>query len=310
MVLKVGVVWTVEENWQLIRSFLERTVKKNVPSKMSRARMSLPWVTDNISRMIKRRNRLHALSKKTRKDNIYRKWVDLRSRIKKEVYTSHKNYVNDMIGDIKTDPKPFWRYINGQKRDTLSIPPLQTNGNKLAFSNTDKAKSFYCQFCSVFTGTVFDSIPFRRPTCGKMTDIVISTHGVEKLLKGLKPNKAMGPDNIHPWILKELAMDLAPMLRHLFQQSLTDGCIPKDWKMANVCPVYKKSDKSLPANYRPVSLTCICCKLLEHIISSNLMNHLEANNILSPRQHAFRKSHSCETQFLLSRSRGLVFMSR
>ena len=288
----------VEENWQLISSFLERTVKKNIPSKMSRARKTLPWVTDNISRMIRRRNRLHALFKKTQKDNIYKDWVELRSRIKKEVYTSHMNYINGMIGDIKTDSKPFWRYINGQRRDKHSIPPLQTTENKLAIKDIDKAAAFNHQFSSAFTNTVFNSIPFRRPVCGKMADITISTHGVEKLMKGLKPNKAMGPDNIHPWVLRELATELAPMMSHLFQQSLIDGRIPKDWKGANVCPVYKKGVKSLPVNYRPVSLTCICCKLLEHIVSSNLMGHFEANNILSPRQHAFRKSHSCETQLV------------
>lgn len=73
-----------------------------------------------------------------------------------------------------------------------------------------------------------------------MADITISTHGVEKLLKGLNKNKAVGPDNIHPWVLSEIASDFAPMLSHLYQQSLTSGRIPADWKMANVCPVYKK----------------------------------------------------------------------
>ena len=131
-----------------------------------------------------------------------------------------------------------------------------------------------------------------------MANITISTHGVEKLLKGLNKNKAVGPDNIHPWVLSEIASDFAPMLSHLYQQSLTSGRIPADWKMANVCPVYKKNDSSLPSNYRPVSLTCICCKLLEHIISSNLMDFFEANNTLSTKQHAFRKSHSCDTQLV------------
>ena len=61
---------------------------------------------------------------------------------------------------------------------------------------------------------------------------------------------------------------------------------------------YKKGDKHDLINYRPISLTCICCKLLEHIISSNVMSHLENNNILYDLQHGFRPSRSCETQLI------------
>ena len=45
-----------------------------------------------------------------------------------------------------------------------------------------------------------------------------------------------------------------------------------------------------------MSLTCICCKLLEHIVCSNLLSHFDKNNIITNKQHAFRKNHSCETQ--------------
>ena len=62
--------------------------------------------------------------------------------------------------------------------------------------------------------------------------------------------------------------------------------------------VDKKGDKHDPINYRPISLTCICCKLLEHIISSNVMSYLENNNILYDLQHGFRPSRSCETQLI------------
>ena len=59
---------------------------------------------------------------------------------------------------------------------------------------------------------------------------------------------------------------------------------------------FKKSDRSPAYNYRPVSLTCVPCKLLELILCSNIMAHLDEYKLLSYRQHAFRKRHSCETQ--------------
>ena len=112
----------------------------------------------------------------------------------------------------------------------------------------------------------------------------------------MNPSKALGPDELHPRVLKELATELGPVFVHLFQQSIDTGEIPKEWSLANICPLFKKSDRSLACNYRPVSLTCVPCKLLEHIVCSNIMAHLDEYKLLSDRQHAFRKGHSCETQ--------------
>ena len=68
---------------------------------------------------------------------------------------------------------------------------------------------------------------------------------------------------------------------HLFQQSIDSGDIPKEWTLANISPLFKKGDKSLACNYRPVSLTCVPCKLLEHIVCSNIMVHLDEHKLLS-----------------------------
>ena len=67
--------------------------------------------------------------------------------------------------------------------------------------------------------------------------------------------------------------------------------------IANVVPIYKKGECSNPSNYRPVSLTCIICKLFEHIIASHIMQHLEDNNILYDLQHGFRRKRSCESRY-------------
>ena len=89
------------------------------------------------------------------------------------------------------------------------------------------------------------------------------------------------------------------MLTHLFQQSLTLGDIPSQWKMAYVTPIYKSGKKSDPQNYRPVSLTSIICKVMEHILVSHIMQHLEEHDILLPSQFGFRTKHSCESQLLI-----------
>ena len=81
-------------------------------------------------------------------------------------------------------------------------------------------------------------------------------------------------------------------------ETLAQGTVPDDWRQANVAPIFKKGEKYDAANYRPVSLTCICCKTLEHIIVSNINKHLAFESILADCQHGFRSQRSCETQLV------------
>jgi len=72
------------------------------------------------------------------------------------------------------------------------------------------------------------------------------------------------------------------------------------WLRANITPIFKAGDRTLASNYRPVSLTSICSKILEHIIHSNIMGHLNNHSILTDKQHGFRRGHSCESQLILT----------
>ena len=94
------------------------------------------------------------------------------------------------------------------------------------------------------------------------------------------------------------AAELAPAISLLFQASLDQGVVPEIWKKAFVSPIFKKGDKAAAANYRPISLTCILCKTLEHIIHSKVMKQLDHNNILVDSQHGFRRKRSCKSQLI------------
>ena len=100
-----------------------------------------------------------------------------------------------------------------------------------------------------------------------MEDLEILVAGILKLFKNLKPNKSAGPDKLKPLLLQELGEEIAPILQVIFERSILTGKLPVDWCRAQVAPIFKKGDKSLAANYRPISLTCILCKFLEHILA-------------------------------------------
>ena len=169
----------------------------------------------------------------------------------------------------------------------------------MAESETEQAEEFNGQFTDVFSKTLEKEGPLLEKSAPPMSDIHISNEGVIKMMKGLNPSKALRPDELHPRVLKELVVELGHVFAHLFQQSLDKGEIPKEWSLANICPLYKKGDRALPSNQRPVSLTCVPCKMLEHIVCTNIcMAHLDEHKLLSDRQNAFRKNRSCETQLI------------
>ena len=128
-----------------------------------------------------------------------------------------------------------------------------------------------------------------------MGDITVDPKGVAKLLDGLNVHKAPGPDGLNARVLKECSNEISPILALIFNESLTRGDVPDQCRQTNVSPVFKKGEKYDAADYRPVSLTCICCKNLEHILVSNINRHLALDSILADCQHAFRSQRSCET---------------
>ena len=123
------------------------------------------------------------------------------------------------------------------------------------------------------------------------------------MIQQLDYSKAYSPDKIPGRLLKETAIELSLPFILIFQTSLKQGQLLEDWKHTNITPVFKKGVWSAPANYRPIciSLTCICCKILEHI--SYVFFYLctsSGNKILSDLQHGFCKKRSCETQLIIT----------
>ena len=117
---------------------------------------------------------------------------------------------------------------------------------------------------------------------------------IGKSLKNLKESKSMGPDQIHPMILKEYALEFAEPLVILFRELK----IPNSWRFANISPIFKKGHRTLRSNYRPISLTSVISKILERIIRDELLRHLIENGLVNKAQHGFVPSKSCLSNLL------------
>ena len=131
-----------------------------------------------------------------------------------------------------------------------------------------------------------------------MPNITFTTEGIEKLLTKQNTRKASGPDLIPIRVLVEAAKQIAPILQVIFTQSYESGTLSEDWLSANIVAIFQKGNKSIPANYRPVSPTWVTTKLMEHTIFHSTMEHLNEHQILAWYQDGFRQKHSTAFQLI------------
>ncbi|KGL85334.1 RNA-directed DNA polymerase from mobile element jockey, partial [Tinamus guttatus] len=103
---------------------------------------------------------------------------------------------------------------------------------------------------------------------------------VREHLRKLDTHKSMGPDGMHPRVLRELADVIAKPLSIIFERSWRTGEVPEDGKKGNVTPVFKKGKKEDPGNYRPVSLTSVPGKVVERLILTVVSRHMEDKKVL------------------------------
>ena len=164
--------------------------------------------------------------------------------------------------------------MKNRKHDSSGVPPLTNKQGETITDTKGKAEVLNEQYQSVFTKENNQSIPPVNNKKINMPDINITTNGISQLLSKLNPQKANGPDKTPIRFLKDYADDIPKFLKIIFQNSYNTGDLPQDWLTADVIPIFKKGKKNLASNYRPVSLTAITCKLMEHIIHTHINSTL------------------------------------
>ena len=292
---------SIDDKWSFFEDNIHRIMDSCIPSKWTSSRYNLPWFNHSLKRLVKRKQRLYNKAKTSGNQNDWKAFRAVRKLMHKRLKEARNAYISDYLGEaIEENPKRFWSYIKQLNKEELGIADFEINGFIIS-DNKSKADMLNNQFSSVFTQEDLSNIPDigydRTPAIDNLT---ITINGVAKQLSLLKTDKASGPDAIPPWFLKEYAAEIAPILTNIFQDSIESGTVPSRWKSANVCAVFKKGKRSDPSNYRPISLTCIASKILEHIVHSHVMKHFEHYNILTDCQHGFRSKRSTELQLILT----------
>ena len=287
---KYNIKSNIEELWNFIKTNLIKIMEDNVPTKTASTKRHQPWITTTTKRLLRKKQRWLTKARKSNSKNVWNIYKKIKGECQKVCRKTHANYLLDMVENDVNNKKLF-RYIKNKGQDNIGISDLKDKQGKLIQDPVKKANLLNEQFGSVFSNQsphVSHNFP-KHNKLPDMNNITVTRAGVLKLLININPNKATGPDGIPGRLLKLCANELVEVFQLLFQASLDQGSVPNDWKRADITPLYKKGDKMQAENYRPVSLTSITCKLLEHIVHSNIMDHFDKFNVLDDSQHGFRK---------------------
>ena len=240
----------ITTNWCTTKSILKNLLNDYVPYKTTKSRHNLPWITNEIKCSMKKRDRLFIRARKSTLNTDWSNFRKFRNYVAKSIILSHKNYIHNIIGsNLVENPKCFWSYVKLKRTDNIGVPTFKT-GTNVCNSDIDNAEALNNHFHSVFSIpkgkiTLFDGMsPFEL-----IPSLSIDACGVLSQLRRLNPNKAHGPDELSPHLLKFVAEELAPALTIIFQQSYDLSSTPKDWNSAIVTPIYKKGLISDPSNY-------------------------------------------------------------
>ena len=296
---------SVNDMWLSIKTNIQSAQTLFVPNKTifkSKVKPHSVTFDDNLHCLLKDKRYLFKIYKKYKTKKAQYNYNLARNKVTFKIKKLKKEKENKIAKNIKLNPKAFYQYVASKTVKREGIHDLINNDGNIVSNDKEKCDILNSYFSSVFTVEDTNDLP-TIDSNKKIPPLVtcnITLKEMECALKNLNDSKSPGPDNFHPKFLKLCSNSLSYPFKLLFDKSLNEGCIPSEWKVAEVRPIFKKGDKSNPGNYRPVSLTSVICKMFEKFIKQSLSDHLITNNILSKEQFGFVSGRNTITQLLIT----------
>lgn len=277
--------------WAKFKSCCNYCINKFIPDKMKKINKANPWITREIIHLKRKLKRY-----RKRKNRDAALLFKLSSKLKSKLREAKERFYSTTLGRFATEsPHKFWQFLSN--KDSRSVDQIAV-GARIVTDKKEIAETFNSYFQSVFSRpATLGNTPYVNDS---NQYIHITVEGVTELLLRLDPKKSAGPDNIPTAFLKRYAELLARFLVQLYSKSLETSCLPLEWLVARVKPIFKKGSVTDYCNYRPISLTCTVCKVLEHVIAKHLNDFLDNNNLLTNVQHGFRRGFSTATQLVVT----------
>ena len=243
--------------------------------------------------------------KNGRRDCDYKRLREIQARCKSLIQKRKSDYyknLSDSLNDPNISPKKYWsvlhRFLN--KRKSPQIPPIRQN-DTVVTDISEKANifnAFFANQCSLLQTN--SDIPDQLPlyTNNRLVSATFEPVKVLSIIRSLDVNKAHGWDSLSVRMIKLCDESIVFPLINIFNAAQDSATFPSTWKRGNITPCFKKGNKSLVQNYRPVSLLPILGKILEKCIFDDLYCYFENNNLFTDCQSGFRKGDSCISQLL------------
>ena len=290
----------MEATWALIKHSINEAIQESVPLTKVTGHRGKRWMDKETLALVRKKHKLFRRWQETQDGQDYLLHSIARNQASKACKKAKKQLEKKVAQDVKKNPKAFWSFVKSKTQTRKGVVDLKMPNGEKTRNDQEKADLLNQFSHNAFTQENDESLP-DPPIYNvrdELSSLVISTEKVEKLLRDLNKGKVPGPDGINPRVLSEAAKELAPPLQILFQRSIDSSTVPEEWKKAVVTPIYKKGSRLQTCNYRPVSLTSIVCKTLENFVRESIMDHFQANDLLSKHQHGFVPGRSCFTQLV------------
>ena len=280
----------VEEKWDEFLKIYNEAVERYVPRGGKSGVKGEEWFNGRCSKARKCKMSKWNRWRDVRTDESWREYVVARNESVRINREERYKYEKGVMEKCKSDPKLFYRHVNGKMKKREGIVSLEVDG--VVYDRAEEMSEVMNKcFQKVFTEEGDFECLREDIGVGVLREVEVLRRNIKKLMEDLDVNKAPGPDGVSNWILKECRDQLVDKIHSLVSASLATGIVPKDWKRANIVPIYKGGSRGNPLNYRPVSLTSVIGKMCERVVKDEWMRYLEGSNVLTDKQFGFRREN-------------------